>query len=115
MIETIQIQYEESSIYLKSSIFGLGMKLVPASNQTTTYSNLKDFQDALSTADFVIDDSPAANFKTDFDYADWLNVTGLSPSSKDNFIANKNVYRTDNLINKNGFSGKFLDLGLCIK
>ncbi len=84
----------------------LGMKLVPAGNQLPTYQNLKDFQTAISTADFVIDDTPTANFKTDFTYSDWLNATGFLPSSKYNFIADSHVFRTDNLINKNGFSGK---------
>lgn len=85
----------------------LGMKLVSGGgNQSNVFQNLQDFQNALSTADFVIDDSATSNFKTDFAYSDWLNATGLSPGSKNTFIAEKNVYRTDNLINKNGFSGK---------
>ncbi|KAI7893187.1 uncharacterized protein EV154DRAFT_417360, partial [Mucor mucedo] len=82
-----------------------GMKLVTSNtNQSTTFKNVKDFQQALSTVDFVIDDTPAANFKTDFVYADWLNKAGLKPNNSASFIALKQVYRTDNLINKNGYS-----------
>lgn len=91
--------------YTSTLIADAGMKLVSGGgNQSNVFQNLQDFQNALSTADFVIDDSATSNFKTDFAYSDWLNATGLSPGSKNTFIAEKNVYRTDNLINKNGFS-----------
>ncbi|KAG2199441.1 hypothetical protein INT47_011553 [Mucor saturninus] len=91
--------------YLTTLVKDAGMKLVTSNtSQSTTYKNVKDFQQALSTVDFVIDDTPAANFKTDFVYADWLNKAGLKPNNSASFIALKQVYRTDNLINKNGYS-----------
>lgn len=83
------------------------MKLVTSNtNQSTIYQNLTDFQQALSIVDFVIDDSPASNFKTDFAYADWLAAAGLQPNNSASFTTYKNVYRTDKLINKNGYSGR---------
>lgn len=84
----------------------LGMKLSASNNQSTVYTNISDFQNAISNVDFIIDDTPAANFKTDFVYSEWMNAAGLNLSSPDNFVANKNVYRTDKLINANGYSGK---------
>jgi hypothetical protein len=81
------------------------MKLIAANNQSNVYQNISDFQNAISNVDFIIDDTPAANFKQDFVFSDWLNASGLTLNSPDNFIAGKNVFRTDKLINANGYSG----------
>lgn len=86
------------------------MKLVTSNinetAQSTVYSSVADFQKAVSKVDFIIDDTPAANFKQDFAYADWLTAAGLRPNSSQPFVAKQHVYRTDKLINKDGFSGK---------
>lgn len=86
-----------------------GMKLVAANNQTTTFSNLTLFHGALHDVEFIIDDSPAANFKTNFAYGDWLSAGGLNPNTNTYaFLTSQSVYRTDKLISKTGFSGKCL-------
>lgn len=81
------------------------MKLVSASKQTKTFSDLTEFQKALNTTDFVIDESPKSAFK-DLSFDSWLTAANFSPSSEFSFISGKAVYRTDGLVNINGYSGK---------
>ncbi|EIE91241.1 hypothetical protein RO3G_15952 [Rhizopus delemar RA 99-880] len=79
------------------------MKLISVNHQTTVISNLTEFQNVLSSVDFVIDETPQGVFK-DFSFAGWLAAANLSPSATFNFINNKNVYRTDGLVNVKGYS-----------
>lgn len=81
------------------------MKLIAPNNQSTVFQNTTEFHSALSKVDFVIDDTPAANFKNDFAYNDWLKAGGYQPNNAASFIALKNVFRTDLLINAGGYSG----------
>lgn len=85
------------------------MKLISVNDQTTVISNLTEFQNVLSSVDFVIDETPQGVFK-DFSFAGWLAAANLSPSATFNFINNKNVYRTDGLVNVKGYSGKSLSV-----
>ncbi|KAI8096130.1 hypothetical protein BDF21DRAFT_329915, partial [Thamnidium elegans] len=80
------------------------MKLIAPNNQSTIFQNTTEFHSALSKADFVIDDTPAANFKKDFAYTDWLKAGAYKPNNAASFIALKNVFRTDLLINAGGYS-----------
>lgn len=86
-------------------IISIGMKLISASKQTKTFSDLTEFQRALNTTDFVIDESPKSAFK-DLSFDSWLTAANFSPSSEFSFISGKAVYRTDGLVNINGYSGK---------
>lgn len=81
------------------------MKLVSTSKQTKAFSDLTEFQKALNATDFVIDESPKSAFK-DLSFDSWLTAANFSPSSEFPFISGKAVYRTDGLINTNGYSGK---------
>ncbi|CEP19384.1 hypothetical protein [Parasitella parasitica] len=91
--------------YTSRLIQDAGMKLIATNNQTTTYSNLTLFHSALENVEFIIDDSAAANFKTDFAYGDWLSAGGFNPNTNSYaFLTTQNVYRTDKLISTTGFS-----------
>ncbi|CEG66001.1 hypothetical protein RMATCC62417_02662 [Rhizopus microsporus] len=89
--------------YTNTLIEDSGMKLVSASKQTKTFSDLTEFQKALNTTDFVIDESPKSAFK-DLSFDSWLTAANFSPSSEFSFISGKAVYRTDGLVNINGYS-----------
>ncbi|KAG2233888.1 hypothetical protein INT48_005229 [Thamnidium elegans] len=88
-----------SDKYLQTLVHDAGMKLIAPNNQSTIFQNTTEFHSALSKADFVIDDTPAANFKKDFAYTDWLKAGAYKPNNAASFIALKNVFRTDLLIN----------------
>ncbi|KAI8888801.1 hypothetical protein K501DRAFT_302211 [Backusella circina FSU 941] len=81
------------------------MYLIAPQNQTTTFHDLNEFQKALANVDYVIDDTPLVNFNGTGSYANWLSAGGFSANNQSEaFIANKNVYRTDRIINANGYS-----------
>ncbi|CAO3619013.1 unnamed protein product [Mucor fragilis] len=91
--------------YTSLLIQDAGMKLLGANNKTTTFSNLTLFHGALQDVEFIIDDSAAANFKTDFAYGDWLSAGGLNPNTNSYaFLTSQSVFRTDKLLSKTGFS-----------
>jgi hypothetical protein len=83
------------------------MKLIGSSNnETTAYTNLTQFHNALQSVDYIIDDSAPANFKAEFAYGDWLTAGGFNPNTNTfAFLTSQNVWRTDRLISKSGFSG----------
>lgn len=84
----------------------IGMTLVAPDNQTTTFQDLNAFQKVLANVDYIIDDTPLANFNGTGSYANWLSAGGFNANNQSEaFIANKNVYRTDRIINTNGYSG----------
>ncbi|GAA5798900.1 hypothetical protein HPULCUR_004307 [Helicostylum pulchrum] len=93
-----------SDKYLQTLVHDAGMKLIAPNNQSTIFQNTTEFHSALSKVDFVIDDTPAANFKKDFAYTDWLKASDYKPNNAASFIALKNVFRTDLLINADGYS-----------
>lgn len=100
-------------LYIKKKTGGnelLGMKLIAPNNQSTTFQNITEFHSTLSKVDFVIDDTPPANFKKDLAYTDWLSAAGYKPNNKVAFISSKNVFRTDLLINAAGHSGKYINV-----
>ncbi|KAI8887517.1 hypothetical protein K501DRAFT_175424, partial [Backusella circina FSU 941] len=82
----------------------VGMDLTNKNNETTVFSNINDFQSAVSSVDYIIDDTPLADFKGQNSFSAWLSAANYSLASSNNFIAGKNVYRTDGLINSNGYS-----------
>ncbi|KAI8380390.1 hypothetical protein BD560DRAFT_11803 [Blakeslea trispora] len=99
------LQYDH---YIHSLIKDAGMKLVVENNQSTTFQNLTLFQEAVRDVDYIIDGSDPINFRKDFAYGDWLSALGLTPNSNlYSFLTNQNVYRTDKMISKSGYSGDF--------
>ncbi|ORE03464.1 hypothetical protein BCV72DRAFT_251825 [Rhizopus microsporus var. microsporus] len=74
-----------------------------ATMETKTFSDLTEFQKALNATDFVIDESSKSAFK-DLSFDSWLIAANFSPSSGLSFISGKAVYRTDGLVNTNGYS-----------
>ncbi|KAI8068182.1 uncharacterized protein B0P05DRAFT_580682 [Gilbertella persicaria] len=85
--------------------FFLGMTLIHSLNQSTTYQNLSLFHQAIEHVDVLIDNSDPANFKANFAYGDWLKAIGLTPNSNTfAFLIEQAVYRTDRLMNTDGFS-----------
>ncbi|KAG1145100.1 hypothetical protein G6F37_009730 [Rhizopus arrhizus] len=107
LLHSLEKNYQCHQSNLKNSgaknIAWTSMKLISVNNQTTAISNLTEFQNVLSSVDFVIDETPQDVFK-DFSFAGWLAAANLSPSATFSFINNKNVYRTDGLVNVKGYS-----------
>jgi hypothetical protein len=102
----MQVNYNTQRSISILTVF-TGMKLIGSSDsKTTVYSNLTQLHNVLKHVDYIIDDSAAANFKTEFAYGDWLTAAGFNPNSNTYaFLTSQNVWRTDGLISKTGFSG----------
>lgn len=80
----------------------------PNSAQSANYTHLNEFHTAIRYADYVIDMSPLAKLGNQ-SYQDWLQLGGFTGSTdvyNEAFIAQKNIFRTDGLVNANGYSGK---------
>ena len=89
--------------------FFIGGKLVePNSAQSPVYASLNEFHTAVRYADFAIDITPLADLGNQ-SYDSWLNLGGFNANFdvySEPFIVDKNVFRTDGLVNDNGYSGK---------
>jgi hypothetical protein len=81
------------------------MDLANQNNQTTIFSNINDFKSAIANVDYIIDDTPLVDFNGQNSFSAWLSAANYSLAASTPFISGKNVYRTDGLINSNGYSG----------
>ncbi|KAI8973278.1 hypothetical protein BDF20DRAFT_914748 [Mycotypha africana] len=92
--------------YVQQLIADAGMQLVSEKNQTSVYTDLTLFHSALQHVEYIIDDTPAANFnKSDLTYAEWLTTAGLNPNTNAYpFLVGLNLFRTDRFISTSGFS-----------
>ncbi|KAI8138337.1 hypothetical protein BJV82DRAFT_631914 [Fennellomyces sp. T-0311] len=99
--------------YYKSLVQDAGGKLVePNSAQSPTYAHINEFHTAIRYADFAIDITPLADLGNQ-SYDSWLNLGGFNGNFdvySEPFIVNKNVFRTDGLVNDNGYSGNVADI-----
>ncbi|KAI7856720.1 hypothetical protein BDC45DRAFT_502143 [Circinella umbellata] len=84
-----------------------GAKLVePNSAQSTSYTQLNEFHTAIRYADYVIDVTPINNLGNQ-SYDGWLTLGGFNNNFNvysQAFVSEKNVFRTDGLVNTNGYS-----------
>ncbi|KAI9489599.1 hypothetical protein BDB00DRAFT_770406, partial [Zychaea mexicana] len=82
-------------------------KLVePNTAQSTVYTQINEFHTAIRYADFAIDVTPLSNLGNQ-SYEDWLSLGGFTTDLdiySEAFIDDKNVFRTDGLVNSNGYS-----------
>ncbi|KAI9271946.1 hypothetical protein BDA99DRAFT_595260, partial [Phascolomyces articulosus] len=85
----------------------IGAKLVePNSAQSSNYTQVNEFHTAIRYADYVIDISPINNLGNQ-SYDDWLTIGGFNNNFdiySEPFVTEKNVFRTDGLVNSNGYS-----------
>ncbi|KAI8997076.1 hypothetical protein BDB01DRAFT_769727 [Pilobolus umbonatus] len=94
--------------YINTITTDAGLTLSAHNNETTYFKDKPRFQAALSLVDFVVDITWPENFKEGFSFEDWRAAAGFDPNNPAydviSFLAKKNVYRTDNLVDKHGFS-----------
>lgn len=89
------------------------MLVQPNDAQSAEFTSLAVFHTAIGRAQYVIDTSDLSSINQTYD--GWLNTGGFTTSSdvyNEAFISDKNVYRTDGLVNTNGYSGKWDNLAI---
>ncbi|KAI9314743.1 hypothetical protein BX666DRAFT_1963079 [Dichotomocladium elegans] len=82
-----------------------GTLIAPNSAQSNAFVHLTDFHTQINQADYVIDMSPLNNLGNQ-SYDSWLTLGGFTPGTdlyKEDFIADKGVYRTDGLMSRTGY------------